>query len=74
MKRLIALALVALSMSAQAENSPAESACLKQTVELKEVLNGSKFDPAVTPMLNAFPQYRAQLELSVQDPYRCSGK
>lgn len=75
MKHLIALALVALSVSAHAGyNSPEALDCVKQTVQLKEVLSGAKYDSAITPMLNAFPQYRAQLEQDVQNPYRCSGK
>lgn len=48
--------------------------CISETVYLKEVLSGEKYDALLTPYLNQIEGYRHVLEMEVANPYRCSLK
>lgn len=61
------------AFSAETEKTiTSQDVCIAETVYMKEVIAGTKYDSAITPYLNEINGYREHLSLLMADPYRCS--
>lgn len=65
---------VVRNVATQDYHSQAAKNCIADTVAMKAVLSGAKYDAVLTSHFNAFPEFQEQVAMEMANPYRCSLK